>query len=51
MVEKRASQIQGGFFPYPDSRRIRALTIFLGYTSNLVTSGLREVSGFVYLTN
>jgi len=47
MIEERNSQVQGGFFPYPNSRRRRALTIFLGYTSNLVTSGLREVIRFL----
>lgn len=30
-------------FPYPVGRKRNALTIFLGYTSNLVTSGLRDV--------
>ncbi|CAA19451.1 Deoxyhypusine synthase [Caenorhabditis elegans] len=30
-------------FPYPEGRQKRSCTIFLGYTSNLVTSGLREV--------
>jgi len=34
-------------FSYPESREKRSLTIFLGYTSNLVTSGLRDV--FRYL--
>jgi len=29
-------------FPYPADRLKRACTIFLGYTSNLVSSGLRE---------
>ncbi|VDM69218.1 unnamed protein product, partial [Strongylus vulgaris] len=33
----------GQFFPYPDQRPIPPCTIFLGYTSNLVTSGIREV--------
>ncbi|KAI6172003.1 hypothetical protein M3Y98_00924600 [Aphelenchoides besseyi] len=34
-------------FDYPISRKKRACTIFLGYTSNLVTSGLRDI--FRYL--
>ncbi|VDK52898.1 unnamed protein product [Gongylonema pulchrum] len=32
-----------GTFPYPPGKRKNACTIFLGYTSNLVTSGVREV--------
>ncbi|CAP37938.1 Protein CBR-DHPS-1 [Caenorhabditis briggsae] len=32
--------------PYPEGRDKRSCTIFLGYTSNLVTSGLREVIRF-----
>ncbi|KAK5971045.1 putative deoxyhypusine synthase, partial [Trichostrongylus colubriformis] len=35
------------FFPYPLERRIPHCTIFLGYTSNLVSSGLREIFRFV----
>ncbi|KJH47898.1 deoxyhypusine synthase [Dictyocaulus viviparus] len=35
------------FFPYPKERRITNCTIFLGYTSNLISSGLREVLRFV----
>jgi len=30
-------------FAYPEDRKKTGCTIFLGYTSNLVTSGLREV--------
>ncbi|TKR82113.1 hypothetical protein L596_015886 [Steinernema carpocapsae] len=30
-------------FPYPEGRKKRACTIFLGYTSNLISSGLRDV--------
>ncbi|GMS84734.1 hypothetical protein PENTCL1PPCAC_6909, partial [Pristionchus entomophagus] len=29
-------------FPYPEGRKKRGLTLFMGYTSNLVSSGLRE---------
>uniref|UniRef100_A0A1I7UUP1 deoxyhypusine synthase n=1 Tax=Caenorhabditis tropicalis TaxID=1561998 RepID=A0A1I7UUP1_9PELO len=32
--------------PYPTGREKKSCTIFLGYTSNLVTSGLREVLRF-----
>ncbi|PAV62803.1 hypothetical protein WR25_23431 [Diploscapter pachys] len=34
-------------FLYPEGRRKRGCTIFLGYTSNLVSSGLREIIRFV----
>uniref|UniRef100_A0A915CL44 Deoxyhypusine synthase n=1 Tax=Ditylenchus dipsaci TaxID=166011 RepID=A0A915CL44_9BILA len=34
-------------FPYPIARKKKALTLFLGYTSNLVTSGLREIFRFL----
>lgn len=34
------------FFKYPPARRRMALTLFLGFTSNLVTSGLRDVCYF-----
>lgn len=36
------------FFKYPSNRKRRALTIFLGYTSNMVTSGLREVLFIIF---
>lgn len=32
--------------PYPEGRDRKSCTIFLGYTSNLVTSGLREIIRF-----
>lgn len=35
------------FFPYPEGRKKKACTIFLGYTSNLVSSGIREVNLFL----
>ncbi|CAD6196967.1 unnamed protein product [Caenorhabditis auriculariae] len=50
MLEEREKQLEDSedaFFPYPEGRRKRACTIFLGYTSNLVTSGLREVLRFI----
>lgn len=31
------------YFSYPSNRLRRSLTIFFGFTSNMVTSGLREV--------
>ena len=31
------------YFDYPDNRRRRSCTIFLGFTSNLISSGLRDV--------
>ncbi|KAI1729988.1 deoxyhypusine synthase domain-containing protein [Ditylenchus destructor] len=34
-------------FPYPPGRTKRALTLFLGYTSNMITSGLREIFRFL----
>ncbi|CAJ0565651.1 unnamed protein product, partial [Mesorhabditis spiculigera] len=34
-------------FPYPAGRRKTGCTIFLGYTSNLVSSGLREILRFL----
>uniref|UniRef100_A0A0N4ZI09 deoxyhypusine synthase n=1 Tax=Parastrongyloides trichosuri TaxID=131310 RepID=A0A0N4ZI09_PARTI len=34
-------------FPYPKNRTKKKLTIFLGYTSNLISSGLRDI--FKYL--
>ncbi|CAJ0931977.1 unnamed protein product, partial [Mesorhabditis belari] len=34
-------------FPYPSERKKKGCTIFLGYTSNLVSSGLREILRFV----
>uniref|UniRef100_A0A1I7Z6B4 Deoxyhypusine synthase n=1 Tax=Steinernema glaseri TaxID=37863 RepID=A0A1I7Z6B4_9BILA len=34
-------------FPFPEGRKKRGCTIFLGYTSNLVSSGLREVIRFL----
>lgn len=37
------------FFEYPQGKERRALTIFLGYTSNMVTSGLREVFFVLYI--
>ncbi|CAI4228499.1 unnamed protein product [Auanema sp. JU1783] len=38
-------------FPYPEGRKKTGCTIFLGYTSNLVSSGLREVIRFVVQHN
>ena len=35
------------YFPYPHGRQRPACTIFLGYTSNLVSSGLRETIRFL----
>ncbi|KAE9551570.1 hypothetical protein FO519_005214 [Halicephalobus sp. NKZ332] len=34
-------------FPYPEGKKRPACTIFLGYTSNLVSSGLRETIRYV----
>jgi deoxyhypusine synthase len=34
-------------FQYPSNRRKTGCTIFLGYTSNMISSGLREVSRFL----
>uniref|UniRef100_A0A0K0DHU0 deoxyhypusine synthase n=1 Tax=Angiostrongylus cantonensis TaxID=6313 RepID=A0A0K0DHU0_ANGCA len=52
MLDERSKQNTVGhqeekFFPYPEERRILHCTIFLGFTSNLVSSGLREVLRFV----
>ncbi|VDO75151.1 unnamed protein product, partial [Heligmosomoides polygyrus] len=44
---QKSSDEPAKFFPYPKERRIPQCTIFLGYTSNLVSSGLREVLRFV----
>ncbi|CAJ0605747.1 unnamed protein product [Cylicocyclus nassatus] len=38
-------------FPYPKERLIPPCTIFLGYTSNLVTSGIREIIRFIVQHN
>lgn len=51
---RRAEEFRESFelescFSYPSGRRRRPLTIFLGYTSNMVTSGLREVSVHIYV--
>ncbi|KAK0393665.1 hypothetical protein QR680_000343 [Steinernema hermaphroditum] len=35
------------YYPYPEGKKKRACTIFLGYTSNLVSSGLRDVIRYV----
>lgn len=56
MLEEREKSIEeklllnqlDPFFKYPIGRRRQALTIFLGYTSNMVTSGLRDV--FLFYT-
>jgi deoxyhypusine synthase len=34
------------YFDYPCKRRKTMCTIFFGYTSNMISSGLREVGGF-----
>lgn len=34
-------------FPYPEGKKRPACTIFLGYTSNLISSGLRESIRYV----
>uniref|UniRef100_A0A0N5BFB9 deoxyhypusine synthase n=1 Tax=Strongyloides papillosus TaxID=174720 RepID=A0A0N5BFB9_STREA len=34
-------------FPYPAGRRKQKLTLFLGYTSNLISSGLRDIFRFL----
>ncbi|CAB3403844.1 unnamed protein product [Caenorhabditis bovis] len=50
MLNLREKRLQDGVdatFPYPENRRKRNCTIFLGYTSNLVTSGLRETLRFI----
>lgn len=52
MLAERAKPVkleryQDAEFPYPPGRVRPALTIFLGFTSNLVTSGLRDI--FRYL--
>ncbi|XGW09561.1 hypothetical protein V3C99_011666 [Haemonchus contortus] len=51
MLDARESCSDGDvpkqFFPYPKERSIPRCTIFLGYTSNLVSSGLREMLRFV----
>ncbi|RCN32548.1 metallo-beta-lactamase domain protein [Ancylostoma caninum] len=41
--KEQTDEKRGHFFPYPEKRPIPPCTIFLGYTSNLVSSGLREV--------
>ena len=38
-------------FPYPEGRKRPACTIFLGFTSNLVSSGLRETIRFLVQHN
>ncbi|KIH56547.1 hypothetical protein ANCDUO_13273 [Ancylostoma duodenale] len=40
--KEQSDEKRGHFFPYPEKRPIPSCTIFLGYTSNLVSSGLRE---------
>ncbi|CAD5212391.1 unnamed protein product [Bursaphelenchus okinawaensis] len=49
MIECRKKPFEGyeDTFSYPEGRKKTGCTIFLGYTSNLVTSGLRET--FRYL--
>lgn len=44
MLSARDEKLSGDdeFLPYPAGKKKRSCTIFLGYTSNLVTSGLRE---------
>uniref|UniRef100_A0A0R3RUN5 Deoxyhypusine synthase n=1 Tax=Elaeophora elaphi TaxID=1147741 RepID=A0A0R3RUN5_9BILA len=43
MLTARDEQFEGDhMLPYPEGKQKRACTIFLGYTSNLVTSGVRE---------
>lgn len=43
MLTIREEQFEGDHtLPYPEGKQKRACTIFLGYTSNLVTSGVRE---------
>lgn len=48
MIESRKESLdispELAAFPYPEGRLRKSCTIFLGYTSNLVSSGLREVS-------
>ncbi|KAK6052299.1 hypothetical protein COOONC_10197 [Cooperia oncophora] len=55
MLDEREACCDGDnmekFFPYPIERRIPRCTIFLGYTSNLVSSGLREMFRFVVQHN
>ncbi|GMR37035.1 hypothetical protein PMAYCL1PPCAC_07230, partial [Pristionchus mayeri] len=43
-LDDREKEVSGEekTFPYPEGRKKRALTLFMGYTSNLVSSGLRE---------
>lgn len=49
MLTMREEQFDGDhILPYPEGKRKRACTIFLGYTSNLVTSGVREVSLYAF---
>lgn len=44
MLTVREEQFEGDhILPYPEGKQKRACTIFFGYTSNLVTSGVREV--------
>ncbi|EPB74989.1 deoxyhypusine synthase, partial [Ancylostoma ceylanicum] len=49
--KEQTDEKRGHFFPYPEKRPIPSCTIFLGYTSNLVSSGLREVLRFVVQHN
>ena len=45
-LDEREKEVEGEevkMAEYPEGRRMRPLTFFLGYTSNLVTCGLREV--------
>uniref|UniRef100_A0AC35TUS5 Deoxyhypusine synthase n=1 Tax=Rhabditophanes sp. KR3021 TaxID=114890 RepID=A0AC35TUS5_9BILA len=35
------------FFPYPVGKKRKSLTLFLGYTSNLISSGLRDIFKFL----
>lgn len=44
MLTVREEQFEGDHtLPYPEGKQKKACTIFFGYTSNLVTSGVREV--------
>ncbi|VDN05611.1 unnamed protein product [Thelazia callipaeda] len=43
MIASREEHLEGEIMlPYPKEKKRRACTIFLGYTSNLITSGVRE---------
>ncbi|KHN72708.1 putative deoxyhypusine synthase [Toxocara canis] len=48
MLSAREEHVTGDeTFPYPPGKKKTACTIFLGYTSNMVTSGLRESIRYV----